>query len=411
MKGAFEIATTLLLGAVLSTTWICIAVLARMESAVFLPQAVRFLGAASVLLVLGFIATKRLPQISLRLFHAAITVAALAYVLSPLLCYYSLRTLSSGLGALVYVSIPIWFLLAAYGEGRDRLWHHVLLVVGLVLVAIGSWDQADLRGGGITALVTLVIGMIAFMAGVWVSRRLFWLHAAMDLNFWSMLFAGVAHCLLAMTASEFGGVSSWGGTYWKVLLFLSMVVTGLGSYFYRVRRGTASSVILTIVTPILALVMGYFAWGETPINLLTVAGALLVLGVLLFSAVVTVPTRWLVLYLNNDKRQGDRLVCFIQGEAVMADGTKVLLQIIDIGIGGLGFRAKGSLKAGDVLQVSLPVAQQTSVLSLSGQVAHVAPHSSREFPLLGGLIFTSISESRWQSLVEFLARLTKAEEE
>jgi drug/metabolite transporter (DMT)-like permease len=402
---------TFVLGTVLSTTWLCIAVLSRLEPAVYLPQAVRFLGASLVLLVLGWVFARRLPRISLRLFHAAITVAALAYVLSPVLAFYSLRTVSSGLGALVYVSLPIWFLLVAYGEGSSRLWQHLFVVIGLVLVAIGSWDQSELRGSSYLPLFTLVAGMVAFMAGVWVSRRLFWLHSAMDLNFWSMLFAGIAHCLLAMTVNEFGHLFRWTATYWQLLLFFSFVVTGLGAYFYRVRQGTTSSVVLTALTPLLALGLAFAAWEETPINIATVTGAVLVIGVLILNAMHTLPNRWLVLYLNNDKRQGDRLVCLLQGEILRSDGTKLLIQIIDIGIGGLGFRSAGSLSSGEKVQVVIPVAHQNNRLTLDCQVAYAKPNNSREFPVLGGLQFYNVSESRWQNLVEFLARLTQAEEE
>ncbi len=411
MAGLIEIVKTLILGAVLSTTWLCIAVLARLDTAIFLPQAVRFFSAALVLLVLGWITTRRLPQISLRLFHASITVAALAHVLSPVLCFFALRALPSGLGSLMYVSIPIWFLLAAYGEGGDRLWQHVFIVVGLLLVTWGVWEQADLRGGGFLSTIALVVGMIAFMAGVWVSRRLFWLHAAMDLNFWSMLFAGVTHSLLALTANEYALIPRWTRSYWSLLLFFSFIVTGLGAHFYRVRKGNVSSLILTIVTPGLALLLSFFAWQETPINFQTVTGAILVLGVLFWNAWITAPNRWLVLYLNNDKRQGDRLVCLLIGEVTTSEAKTVKIQITDISIGGLGFRAAEGLKIGETVLVTLPIAQQGNNLTLTCQVARLGPNSSRDFPIVGGLSFKNVSEARWQNLVEFLARLAKAEEE
>ncbi len=411
MIGLAHIGFAVVLGGILSSTWFCIAVLARLDTAVYLPQGVRFLGASLVLLVLGWISARRLPQISLKLFHAAITVAALAYVLSPVLCFYALRTLSSGLGALVYVSIPMWFLLAAYGEGGDRMYQHVALVLGLALVTWGVWDQNVLRGGSVLAIFALVTGMLAFMAGVWVSRRLFWLHSAMDLNFWSMLFGGIVHLLLAMTANELSRVFYWSQVYWIVLLFFSFVATGLGAFFYKVRQGTWPSVVLTAVTPLFALAVAFAAWRETDFNVQVLAGSALVIGVLIYNALITVPNRWLVLYLNNDKRQGDRLVCLIQGKITKADGTAVVIQIIDLGIGGLGFRAAGQVTSGEIVNVTLPVAQHGNDLALQCKVAHVKPNPSREFPLLGGLVFMGVSESRWQSLIEFLARLAKAEEE
>ena len=390
-----------------------IAVLARLDDALFMPQVFRFLMAALVVGSLGAFSTRRLPKISLRLFHAAITVSALAYVLSPILCFYALRILPSSVGALAYVSIPLWFVaLAFYNPSTNRrIFERFMVLASIGVVFFGSFDEAALRGDPWTALLLLAVGVVCFMAGSWVSRRLFWLHSALDLNFWAMLFAAGVHFVFALALGEQTQVFEWDRVYWGYLLFLGMVITGLGAHLYRIKSGVLPSLVMTLVVPLGAVGLGIGLWFETPLNVYTVGGALVIIGILVHHSLLNPPSRWMVMYLSNTKRQGDRLLCLLPAEFQWKEEV-AKIQITDIAFGGLGFRCQKEIPVGETLMVSIPMGHMNRML-LECKVAHIKQPSkpNREFPWVGGLQFQTVSQSRWQSLIEFLARVANAEEE
>lgn len=397
---------------VLSATWMLIAVLARLSPALYAPQAVRFGGAALFLLIVIFCQARRPPQISLRLFHAAITVAALAYVLSPLMIFAALRTLPSGFCALAYSTIPVWFLLLVYGYGRERLYEPLVIVIGLGLVMIAGYDESGLRGSPLLSLVLLTVGISAFIAGLWVSRRLFWLHSAMDLNFWSMCFAAFVHLFLALATNEPELMVAWSGPYWIGLLILTFVITGAGSIFYRLNRDRVSVTLMSGLVPAGAMGIGFALWRETPVSVLSLAGAVAVIGILCYNGWLTKATKWLCLFINNDRRQLDRLICHLQGTIAKEGDVPGAVQVNDISAGGLGYRSEKSFEKGDIVSVNFPINHPKNCVMISCQIVHASPDSfSKDFPFRGGLQFQKLTEDKWQVLTEFLARLSKAEEE
>lgn len=413
MTPRYSVPMILFLGVVLSMRWILIAVLARLDEAIYVPQAFVYFGAALVLFFIPLITNGRVPQLSLRLLHAAITVAGLAYFMSPVLLVFALRVLPSAFCATVFATLPMWLLLIAYGMGREKLNQYILLVVGISVFFIGIKDEAALRGSTALALGALLSSVFCLLLGVWVSKRLFWLHSALDLNFWSMIIAAFAHTIIGVLQHEGLNPTVWTKNYWLFLIILTFPVTGLGSYLYRVegmRRKTI--VLLTATVPLTALFVGWQLWGETPINALTLGGAGVLMYVLVTEALVGNPSQWMGLSLNNDKRQGDRLLCVLDAFMRQIRGGKPSkIQVIDLAIGGVGFRSEVPYKIGEDVMITLPLGHNWSSVTIDGRIMHITESRYRDFPWVGGVEFQNLSAHRRQTLVEFLARLSKAEEE
>ena len=167
MMGAIVLAT------ILSTTWIVFAVLSRSEKAIYLPQAARFLSAALLMGLALLLRARRLPEISLRLFQASVTVSVLAFFLSPILCFFALRTLSSGAAAILYTTGPMWLLIFTQGGHRDRWVHMGIIVAGLALFMYGIFPDNELRGPTIVPVILLCIGLFVFVMGTWVAKKFF----------------------------------------------------------------------------------------------------------------------------------------------------------------------------------------------------------------------------------------------
>lgn len=409
----FNVAAILVLAGVLSTTWLLSAVLARLSDAVYLPQAARLGGGALFLFLVPLVTAGRLPQISLRLLHAAITVAGLAYFVSPVLLTFALRTLPSGFVAIVYSTLPLWLILVAHGAGFDKKNQYLLVVIGLGLFLWGVLPEIALRGRGPAAGIALAGSVFSLILGVWVSKRLFWLHSALDLNVWSMGLAAVLHAFLAVVNHEVAATAYWDRGYLVCLGALSIGVTGLGAYLYRVelmRRHTI--VILTAAVPLFALGLAWYCWRETPVNVFTLAGTALIGYVIVTESLVGAPGHWMCLFLNNDKRQGDRLICLIDAfMRLLKEGKPARVQVVNLSIGGLGFRSETQFQKGDSVVVTLPLGQNWSSITIDAVVTHIEPVRSRTYPFAGGMQFKPLAAHRQQCLVEFLARLSKAEED
>ncbi len=405
--------TILAIAVLLSTTWLTSAILVRTTDLVYLPLAGRFLIGATTLFFIPVIFLRRMPQTSLRLLHASLSVSVLVYFLSPLLVVVSLNTLPSGMAALVMCSAPLWLSLLARGVQLNKLPNYLLLVMGLLSFLVGCWELAAERGNPVYALLFLAFACLSQVLGIWMSRRLFWLHSALDLNFWAMTLAGVAHLILALVHGELAKVPTLGKEVWVVMAWLGLMATGCAAYLYRVESMVRNTlVLLTMLVPTLSLLVGFSAMGETPLNGFTLGGTLLVLFVLAKEGIRAIPAHWMTLLLNNDRRQGDRLVCLLDGYLKkQGDTATAKVQITNLSIGGIGFRLDRQIAGKDRILLTLPMGQNWTSVTLEGVVAHVKKGGTMEFPYSGGIEFQNLSGFRRQCVVEFLARVSRAEEE
>lgn len=407
--------TVILVSALLSTTWLFSAVLVRGGSLLYLPLALRFLLGSLVLLLIPVIFLRRLPQHSLRLLHAALSVSGLTYFVGPLLLQMSLATYPSGFVALVFCSVPIWLTLIVKGFNTEKFSDYFLVLLGICSALVGCWSMADERGEPLMALLYLVMGCGCQVLGIYLSRRLFWLHSALDLNFWAMALAGVTHLVLAALQGELVAAPGFLGR--PDLLVSSIALgagaTGAAAYLYRVESMTRNTLlVLTMLVPTLSFVVGYFALEETPLNAFTAAGLVMVLFVLGKECLKGIPVYWMTLMLNNDRRQGDRLVCLLDGYLKRpGDAQPARVQVINLSIGGIGFRADRELASGERIILTLPMGQNWTSVTLEGTVAHVEKKGITGFPFSGGIVFQNLTGFRRQCVVEFLARVSRAEDE
>jgi hypothetical protein len=168
---------------------------------------------------------------------------------------------------------------------------------------------------------------------------------------------------------------------------------------------TKTILIHSIATPFIAMGLGWICADETPFNMLTLLGFLVTTAAVVYVAIEAKASRWVGHPMQNDRRQGDRLLCHVDAEI---EGEKA--QVLDLSLNGLGFRCQTKFERNTVVGVRMPIAQDNSSLTLVGKVMHVAPSHSKDYPFIGGIVFLRMSIERRQSLIEFLARLTQAEE-
>ncbi len=407
--------TIVILAGLLSTTWLTNGILARQPDFIYLPLALRFLFGAATLFFLPLIFLKRLPQSSLRLLHAALSVSSLTYFLAPLLLQMSLATLPSGFVGLAFCTIPIWLTIVVKGFSSEKFADYFLVILGLVVAMVGCWTIAADRGNPLMALLFLTLACTFQVFGIWLSRRLFWLHSALDLNFWAMVLAGLAHLLLSLIQGEVVSARFYllRPEVAVLILWTGFIGTGVSAYLYRVESMTRNTlVLLTLLVPALSLILGSLALEETPLNIFTGSGLLMVLFVLGKESLRGIPAYWMTLLLNNDRRHGDRLVCLLDGYLKRPGDTQpARVQVINLSIGGIGFRMDRELPAGERIILTLPMGQNWTSFTLEGRIAHIEKRGVKDFPFSGGIEFQNLAGFRLQCVVEFLARVSRAEDE
>lgn len=395
--------------ALLSFYWIATVVIARGSFASHLPLAIQFLGGALIIFVMVSITERRLPQFSIRLFQASITVGGLVYFMAPFFLLIALRTLPSALGAIAFAITPLVFLVID-AKTFDRFLNFAVCAVAMGIYYFGAHAEADLRGNSLIAFFVLFGYPICLALGAYLSRKLFWTHAPGDLNLWSMIVAAIGHLALAFAAGEFSLAKQWPPVYWSYLGYLAIIPTGFGYFLYQVgatRAGTFGAMAYSLLCPAFAIGTGYLLWMESPVNAWVGVALALVFVVLALDSYAIRPTRWMCHYLRNDVRQGDRLVCHLDAFASV-NKIPSKIQVVDLSLGGLGFRSETGFAKGEIVTVDLSISNSGGTLHLDCKVAHIQPYHSAEFPHSGGLVFPKLSAEKSQYLVEFLAKLSKA---
>lgn len=404
----------LALAAFLATEWIAISIIARLSDELFFPHVFRYLLMAIMGLVFLLIRARRrrsrvsIPlQFSFKTIQASFTLAFLAYVLFPLLLFQALRVVPSGQAAMVMGSVPV---LALFGMGLAQVaWPFAVVSVAAGAAFFsGVYAQAMLRGDPVPAAFFLWGAVIVYLCALWTSKRLFWLHDALEIVFWSPLIASAAHFCLALIAGEsWRDIRSWPFAYWMVLAYLG-VGGGMGVALYRrvgFRHRQLEISVFSAAIPLLGVALGGVLWGETPLNPITISSAI-ALAVVLFTGSRYVPAKlWMTHFLQNDIRHGDRHPCHMVGIVRPEKGASARIQVTDISIGGLGFHCDTKLEVSSDVVVELPLSDNWSQVTLDCRVIHLHPSSDPKMPWAGGLRWRNMPDSKLHNVVEFLAKI------
>ncbi len=275
-------AVFVLLCGIWGSTWLAIK-LGVETVPTFLSAAFRFLISAVVLLALAAAFGRRLPRA--RSEWGVIGFVGLALFLGDygLVYWGEANGVPSGLSAVLFAVMPLMTAVAAHALlPRERLTLRKLAGIGVGFAGIAIIFRGQLGNAGIGLLfpmLALVTG--ATLAGISTASIRKW---ARDID--GLVFNGIAMgigslALLALswTLGERWTVPSWPGGL-APILYLSLVgsVVAFVAYHWLLDRAEATTVsFILLITPIVALVIGYAAANET-IDLVDALGTGLTLG-------------------------------------------------------------------------------------------------------------------------------------
>lgn len=237
----------------------------------------RFVAAGCVVLAWDWTPRARrgrmLPRADVpRLLVSALLLIPLTY--APL--YWGLRVIPSGLAAVLNSALtPLIMLLLGIALGEDRFSRRQAVAIaigvfGLVLLfrpaveAIGRADRLLTLG-----MVAVVAATFASCAGAVLARPLLTRHPAALLSGLTYLAGGLAMLAVAVAfepGARAAADGAWGFPAWLGWLYITIFGTLVGYTFYFVLLrdwGPSRSASYAFVVPIIAVISGVLAFGET----------------------------------------------------------------------------------------------------------------------------------------------------
>ncbi len=408
MNSTVQTISAVVVGLILSTTWVVISRLSIQGDPFFWAISAQYFFAALVGLVMQAVFEKRVPHLSLKLLQSAITIGVVCFWLPSITYFSALRELPSVIPAMTFTMIPLWFWMFRIGRGTDRPIFLLLTTAGTILFYLGTSGFAKVTEHHLILLAALLVSSFLCAMGMAFSKKIFWIHSPKGLAFWSMMVASLLSAMFAMMQEDFS-ISAWSTHRWLDVAYLGIVATGLMAYGYRYLAAHAKvvpTILMTLMMPVGALIITYLTNpSQISWNAYSILGMLMYSGAVFFAARSENPIHWLSHFLNNSRRQGDRVSCHIKGFMKKEKGPIANIEVKDLSIGGLGFSSDTEFQVADVVFVSFPLGRHWTQITFECQIMHRHKTSDAQHPWSGGVEFRHLEEATRQTLVEFLAKI------
>lgn len=275
------------------TTWLVIKIgLDGMPP--FLGVGLRFIAAGTIVMTIGFIKERKLA-FSLSLFKLTLIIGILMFTISYSAVYWAEQYISSGMASIMFSTLP--FYVAAFAAlilKNERL--NLLRVVGMVVGVLGTAlifsENLNVQNFiQLMALLAVFISPISAAFAVVITKKIIHNYNRYLLNGGSMLVGGIV-TLSIHFIFESDMPLIWSTTSIGALIYLTLIGSALAFsiHFWMLLHVEATTVsFVTIVSPVVALFLGYIVLSEN-LSWLQFAGSVLVIGGVLISEVLGVRT-------------------------------------------------------------------------------------------------------------------------
>lgn len=288
-----KLAGFIVLSLIWGTTWLVIKIgLDGMPP--FLGVGLRFIAAGTIVMTIGFIKDRKLA-FSLSLFKLTLIIGILMFTISYSAVYWAEQYISSGMASIMFSTLP--FYVAAFAAlilKNERL--NLLRVVGMVVGVLGTalifFENLNVQNFiQLMALLAVFISPISAAFAVVITKKIIHNYNRYLLNGGSMLVGGMA-TLSIHFIFESDMPLIWSTTSIGALIYLTLIGSALAFsiHFWMLLHVEATTVsFVTIVSPVVALFLGYIVLSEN-LSWLQFAGSVLVIGGVLISEVLGVRT-------------------------------------------------------------------------------------------------------------------------
>ena len=275
------------------TTWLVIKIgLDGMPP--FLGVGLRFIAAGAIVVSIGFIKERKV-SFSLALLKLTLIIGILMFTISYSAVYWAEQYISSGMASIMFSTLP--FYVAAFASiilKNERL--NKLRVMGMIVGVAGtalifSENLSVKNFIELMALLAVSVSPISAAFAVVITKKNIHTHNRYLLNGGSMLVGGITtlsiHFIFDGNAHLIWNINSIGA-----LIYLTLIGSALAFsiHFWMLLHVEATTLsFVTIVSPVVALFLGYIILSEN-LSGLQFAGSALVIGGVLISEVLGVKT-------------------------------------------------------------------------------------------------------------------------
>lgn len=204
----------------------------------------------------------------------------------PFACYaYALLAITTGLSALLNATVPLFGALVAWVWLKDR--PHGLKILGLLIgfvgVAMLAWGKASFKpeASGVSsgwAVVACLVACLCYGISASFTRRYLSGVPSLVVASGSQLGASLG---LALPTLWLWPAKTPGVTAWLALLAVGVLCTGVAYVlFFRLidRLGAASTLTVTFLIPVFAVIYGAVFLGESVTTWMLLCGAIILCG-------------------------------------------------------------------------------------------------------------------------------------
>jgi len=219
----------------------------------------------------------------------AYTAVAMGLYGAMLLVYWGAQFIPSGLISVIFGLTPpftgviAWFLLGERALTLPKLLGMGLGLVGLAIIFGGGQDYA-VAGSAWMGLVASVLSVLVYsFSTVWV-KSLNAQVSALEMTAGGLLIANVLYVLTwVLSGAALPNVVPEKELWAIVYLGIFGSVLGFVMFYYALSRVQASTMALvTLITPVLALILGYFLNAESVGTLALLGSGMILLGLVLY---------------------------------------------------------------------------------------------------------------------------------
>jgi drug/metabolite transporter (DMT)-like permease len=197
-----------------------------------------------------------------------ILMGFLSFVVSYGLVYWAEQFIPSGMAAVLFAVYPFWVVIFSYirmpGEsiGFYKIFGTFLGFVGIVIIFSDSFS-GDFTNFILGMIAVVLSGTIQAWVAVSVKKKGNHLHP-LSMNFIPMVIAGVSMIIIAFFTEDLTGIRIGENAVLSILYlaFFGTVVTFTSFYWLIKKINIVILSLIAFMTPIVALILGFFFYNE-----------------------------------------------------------------------------------------------------------------------------------------------------
>ena len=243
--------------------------------------------AGSIFIVFFLIRKEALP--TLQQFKKLLFLAILTFVLANAVSTWSLKYISSGLGALIGALYPLSVVIIEYFFFKNKSINY-LTIIG-ILLGIGGivfvfYDNAFgvYPQGYVFGIVLAIIAMLAWsMSSILISRKYIQMNPYFGMG-WQMLISSIIVGIFSISSEEIIAINEISLTSWLAITYLIIAgsIIAIVAFIYSLKYlNPAIAVLYAYINPIIAMITGAILLKEKLTMVIFIGSLITLVGVFL----------------------------------------------------------------------------------------------------------------------------------